>query len=129
LWFNSFSDGVIGGDLKMSERPDRRRWLALPILAIGLALTMLVIGTTLNERIDESIDYSILHEQIISNQTFVDLMTCDDVKFQKALVEQINSPNQQDEVLQLRSDYKKLLSDKRCPTEESYTELWTDVKK
>lgn len=90
----------------------------LPLVAIGISGSVLAFGLYLNDRIDSAIDYDILHQQIMTNQTFVDEMDCDKVILTHDILDQVNSPNQQDEVIQLRADFDQLIIDKKCEVDE-----------
>ena len=64
--------------------------------------------------LDDAIDYNILHEQIMMNQTFVDSLDCEEIIPTMKALKMIISPNQQDEVEQLKEDFKRLSEEKRC---------------
>lgn len=103
----------------MSERSNSNRSSYLiPVIAIVAMIGITFYGINLWYQIDDSIDFSILHEQIMTNQTFVDEMSCEKVILSSSVLNQLNSPRQQDVVIQLRADFDKLIIDKKCGTSE-----------
>jgi len=102
----------------MSERSNSNRSLyLLPVLALVAMVGIALYGINLWYQIDDSIDFSILHEQIMTNQTFVDQMDCNKVILTHNVLDSIRSPTQQDEVIQLRADFDQLIIDKNCGIE------------
>ena len=64
--------------------------------------------------LDSAIDYSILHNKIMTNQTFVDEMTCAKVITTKNTLILLRSLSQQNEVEQLKIDFDRLYKEKGC---------------
>lgn len=75
---------------------------------------MAIFGTWLWFQIDGAVDYNIIHVQIMTNQTYVDEMPCEKITTTRKLLSQLYSPTQQDEVEQLKIDFKELDELKHC---------------
>ena len=103
----------------MSEsNSDSNRVYILPVIALLGMFGILLFGINLWYQIDESIDFSILHKQIMTNQTFVDEMDCNKVILTRNVLNQVNSPTQQDEVIILRVHFDQIAIDKKCEVDD-----------
>jgi hypothetical protein len=69
---------------------------------------MLAIGFHLWYTIDDNLDYEFLHDQIMTNQTFVDNMGCRKIILTDNALHRIISPEKQDQVDILKADFEKL---------------------
>lgn len=85
----------------------------LTILCIVTA-TILGVGIYIWFGLDSSMDFNILHNQIMTNQTFVDSLDCEKIIIIKNSLDLALSPTQQDEINQLKIDFKRLAEEKEC---------------
>jgi len=90
----------------------------IPVIALVAMIGITLYGINLWFQIDDSIDFNILHEQIMTNQTFVDEMSCEKIILSSSVLNQLNSPRQQDVVIELRADFDQLIIDKKCNVDE-----------
>ena len=79
-----------------------------------LSIGFLGFGIFLWFSIDSAIDYDILNNQIKTNQTFVDTLDCEKIQLGINHLNFVLSPTQQDEVNELKENFKKLSREKRC---------------
>ena len=86
----------------------------MPIIGLCVVSIFAIYGTITLFQLDNSIDFSILHNQIMTNQTFVDEMDCKKVLLSLDAVKNIISPTQQNEVNQLVIDFENLKQEKNC---------------
>ena len=101
----------------MSEENSKTSYL-VPVICLVSMVGILLFGINIWFQIDESIDFGILHQQIMTNQTFVDEMDCEKVILTRNVLERINSPTQQNEVIILRVHFDQLIIDKKCLDDE-----------
>lgn len=88
----------------------------IPVIGFILMTGLLGFGIFLWYAIDTSTDLSILHNQIMNNQTFVDEMPCKKITLTQETLRLMISPTQQDMVEQLKIDFDKLYENKKCDT-------------
>lgn len=88
--------------------------LLSPLIGLCIVSVFVIYGTVTWFQLDDSIDYSILHNLIMTNQTFVDEMDCKKVLLTLGAVKNIISPTQQNEVNQLVIDFENLKVEKNC---------------
>lgn len=86
----------------------------MPIIGFISMAGVLGLGIFLWYTIDTSTDLSILHNQIMNNQTFVDEMPCKKIILTQKTLQLMISPTQQDMVEQLKIDFDKLYEEKGC---------------
>ena len=86
----------------------------MPIIGLCIVSIFAIYGTITLFQLNSSVDFSILHNQIMTNQTFVDEMDCKNVLLSLGAVKNIISPTQQDEVNQLIIDFENLKQEKNC---------------
>lgn len=72
------------------------------------------LGFLLYYSLDDALDFNILHNQIINNQTFVDEMPCSKIIQTRNTLPYIHSPKQQEVVEQLKIDFDRLYEEKGC---------------
>lgn len=105
---------VRGLQNKCGERLNMDRPFKLLLVFLISSLIFLGFGIYIYYGLDSAIDYNILHEQIMTNQTFVDEMTCDKIILTRDILPFTTSPTQQDEIEQLKIDFERLYQQKGC---------------
>ena len=56
-----------------------------------------MVGIWIYYNVDSAIDYNILHNAIMTNQTYVDELTCDKIQESRQILPLVTSPTQQNE--------------------------------
>ena len=87
--------------------------LFIPI-TLGVGLAILAGGLYIWFELDSQVDISFIHDQIISNQTFVDSLDCEKITITLNALDQMISPTQQADIVIVQEDFMKLKLEKNC---------------
>lgn len=96
------------------EHPNETPSIKPMILMFIIILGFMGFGIYIWWSLDDAIDPNILHNQIMTNQTYVDNLSCDKISLTKNTLSMTWSLRQQNEIEQLKVDFDRLYKEKNC---------------
>jgi hypothetical protein len=96
-------------DDKMTD--DKIMWIVGIVIVLGVTSA---IGYGVLWSVESTIDYENLHNEIVTNSTFVDTLDCSTIKRDLRALELTPSIMKHDQVAQLTQDFEQIAKEKNC---------------